>query len=131
VLPTWELEFGNVPPNAPLIATERVKHDIVYQDRWNILQGPARELPPLVAKRIPGITRRIFRTLELDGYARIDYRLSPEGELYFLEANPNPEIAEREEFAQAALHAGIPYPELLERILRLGIGRAAGTSVVV
>lgn len=131
VLPTWELEFGNVPPNAPLIATERVKHDIVYQDRWNILQGPAKELPPLVAKQIPGVTRRIFRTLELDGYARIDYRLSPEGELYFLEANPNPEIAEREEFAQAALHAGIPYPELLERILRLGIGRAAGTSVVV
>jgi D-alanine-D-alanine ligase len=130
VLPTWELEFGNVPPNAPLIATERVKHDLVYQDRWGILQGPAKELPPLVAKRIPDITRRIYRTLELDGYARIDYRLSQEGDLYFLEANPNPEIAEREEFAQAALHAGISYPDLLERILRLALQRAAGTAAV-
>ncbi|HSR14563.1 MAG TPA: hypothetical protein VLL51_02345 [Gemmatimonadales bacterium] len=129
VLPTWELEFGNVPPNTPLIATERVKHSLEYQDRWKILQGPAKELPPEVVKQIPNLTRRIFRTLELDGYARIDYRLSPAGELYFLEANPNPEIAEREEFAQAAVHAGIPYPELLERILRLGIGRTAGTSV--
>ncbi|MBS1242037.1 MAG: ATP-grasp enzyme, D-alanine-D-alanine ligase [Gemmatimonadetes bacterium] len=129
VLPTWELVFGNVPPNAPLIATERVKHDLVYQDRWGIEQGPAQELPPLVAKRIAGITRRIFRTLELDGYARIDYRLSSDGELYFLEANPNPEIAEREEFAQAARHIGIGYPELLERILRLARQRAAGTAV--
>jgi D-alanine-D-alanine ligase len=79
--------------------------------------------------QVPRLTRRIYRTLELDGYARIDYRLSPAGELFFLEANPNPEIAEREEFAQAAMHAGVPYPELLERILRLGIGRTAGASV--
>ncbi len=129
VLPTWELVFGNVPANTPLIATERVKHDLMYQDRWGILQGPANELPPEVVRQIPGVTRRIYRTLELDGYARIDYRLSSTGELYFLEANPNPEIAEREEFAQAALHAGLGYPELLERILRLGIGRAAGAAV--
>ncbi|MDH5315413.1 MAG: D-alanine--D-alanine ligase [Gemmatimonadota bacterium] len=129
VLPTWELEFGNVPPNTPLIATERVKHSLEYQDRWKILQGPARELPPEIVSQVPRLTRRIYRTLELDGYARIDYRLSPAGELFFLEANPNPEIAEREEFAQAAMHAGVPYPELLERILRLGIGRTAGASV--
>jgi D-alanine-D-alanine ligase len=126
ILPTWELEFGNVPSNAPLIATERVKHSLEYQDRWGILQGPAEELPPQVSKRIMHVTKRIYRTLELDGYARIDYRLSPDGELYFLEANPNPEIAEGEEFAQAALHAGIAYPDLLERILRLALQRRAG-----
>jgi D-alanine-D-alanine ligase len=129
VLPTWELVFGNVPPNAPLIATERVKHDLRYQDRWGILQGPAENLPPAVARQIPNVTKRIYRTLELDGYARIDYRLSPDGQLYFLEANPNPEIAASEEFAQAALHVGIRYPELLERVLRLGLQRAAGTTV--
>ena len=70
----------------------------------------------------------IYRTLELDGYARIDFRLSAEGVLYFLEANPNPEIAESQEFATAAKHDGIAYPDLLHRILALGIRRAASTT---
>jgi D-alanine-D-alanine ligase len=35
----------------------------------------------------------------LDGYARIDFRLSADGTPYFIEANPNPEIAKSQEFA--------------------------------
>jgi D-alanine-D-alanine ligase len=128
VLPTWELQFGSVPANTPLIATERVKHDPDYQERMGILQGPAQDLPEAVVNSMGRLSKRIYRTLELDGYARIDYRLAATGELFFLEANPNPEIAEREEFAQAALHDGISYPELLQRILRLGIRRATGSA---
>ena len=79
-----------------------------------------------LAAGIERICKRIYRTLELDGYARLDFRLSPTGELYFLEANPNPEIAEREEFARAATHSGIAYADLLQRILRLGIQRQTG-----
>jgi D-alanine-D-alanine ligase len=70
-------------------------------------------------------SKRIYRLLELDGYARIDYRLADDGTLYFLDANPNPEIAESEEFSMAAQHAGIEYPELLRRIVRLGLRRSA------
>jgi len=128
VLPTWELEFGKLPPGAPSIATERIKHDIEHQDRMGILQGPAEDLPVSVQNGIARLTRRVYRTLELDGYARVDYRLASNGELYFLEANPNPEIAEREEFASAALHAGISYPELLQRIVRLGLSRGTRGS---
>ena len=72
---------------------------------------------------INNTTRRIVRVLELDGYARIDYRLSPDGRLYFLEANPNPEIAEREEFASAAKAAGLAYPALLQKVVELGLAR--------
>ena len=74
------------------------------------------------------MAKRICRTLELDGYARIDFRLSADGVPYFLEANPNPEIAKIEEFAEAAKHDGMKYPELLQRILHLAIarGKAAG-----
>lgn len=125
VMPTWELEFGKMSASEPQIATEKVKHDPDYQDRMGILQGPAQNLPLAVVSAIPKLTKRIYRILELDGYARIDYRLSPDGNLYFLEANPNPEVAAREEFAQSALHSDISYPELLQRILRLGIQRAA------
>jgi D-alanine-D-alanine ligase len=68
-------------------------------------------------------SKRIYRALELDGYARIDFRLTADGRFYFLEANPNPEIAESEEFAQSASVAGMSYPRLLERIVRLGLSR--------
>ena len=66
--------------------------------------------------------------LELDGYVRIDFRLGEEGVPYFIEANPNPEIARSEEFAQSALHDGLEYPELINRILSLAITRAGKTN---
>jgi D-alanine-D-alanine ligase len=125
VLPVWELTFGNMAEGAWRIATEKVKHDPNYQERRGILHGPAKDLAPELSARIQRTAKRIYRTLELDGYARIDFRLSADGVLYFLEANPNPEIAESQEFATAALHDGITYPDLLQRILTLGIRRAA------
>lgn len=124
VLPVWELEFGESSTRANRIATARVKHDPVYQEQRGILQGPAEDLAPELAARIQRLAKRIYRTLALDGYARIDFRLSAESVPYFLEANPNPEIAEAEEFAQAADYDGLEYTALLERILTLGIRRA-------
>src|ERR1700732_1492243 len=90
VLPVWELQFGNMAEGARCIATEKVKHDPDYQERRGILHGPAKDLAPELYARIQRAAKRIYRTLELDGYARIDFRLSAEGILYFLEANPNP-----------------------------------------
>jgi D-alanine-D-alanine ligase len=127
VLPIWELEFGNMAQGAWRIATEKVKHDPDYQERRGILHGPAKGLGPELNIRIQRMAKRIYRTLELDGYARIDFRLSTDGITYFLEANPNPEIAESQEFASAARHDGLTYPDLLHRILALGIRRAALT----
>jgi D-alanine-D-alanine ligase len=131
VLPVWELKFGNLGgQGARQIATEKAKHDPAYQERVGVEDGPARDLPPEVLARIQRTAKRIYRTLGLDGYARIDFRLAADGTPYFIEANPNPEIAKSQEFATAARHVGLGYPELLHRILMLGISRAkAGTSV--
>jgi len=120
----WELEFGDMDENQNRIATAKVKHDVNYQEKLGIVHGPAKNLTPELAARIQSLAKRICRTLELDGYARIDFRLSPDGVPYFLEANPNPEIAKIEEFATAAKHDGIKYPELLHRVLLLAIARA-------
>jgi D-alanine-D-alanine ligase len=127
VLPVWELEFGNLPQGDWPIATERAKHNTDYQERRGILHGPAKNLTPELVARIQRTAKRIYRTLELDGYARIDFRLAGDGTPYFLEANPNPEIAESQEFASAARHDGIKYVDLLHRILALGMNRAAAT----
>jgi D-alanine-D-alanine ligase len=127
VLPVWELRFSKMAQGAWPIATEKVKHDPDYQERRGILHGPAKDLKPELCIRIQRTAKRICRILDLDGYSRIDFRLSADGSLYFLEANPNPEIAESQEFASAARHHGLTYPDLLHRILALGIRRAALT----
>ncbi len=128
VLPVWELEFGNMAQGDWLIATERVKHDTDYQERRGILHGPAKNIAPELVARIQRLAKRIYRTLGLDGYARIDFRLAADGTPYFLEANPNPEIAESQEFASAARHDGIKYLDLLHRILVLGMSRATAAA---
>jgi D-alanine-D-alanine ligase len=120
VFPPWELEFGD----GSRIATEKLKFDIKYQEKRGVVQGPALNLPPEIASRLVNLTRRICRTLELDGYSRIDFRLSPEGVPYFIEANPNPEISRNEVFAEAAMYDGMTYSAMLNRILALGVNRA-------
>ncbi len=124
VLPVWELLFENLAPGAAPIATAHVKHNTDYQRRRGIFQQHAEDLPDALREHIIRTTRRIARILDLDGYNRIDYRLSTEGKLYFLEANPNPDIAKSEEFASAAEEAGVAYPQLIQRILELGLKRA-------
>jgi D-alanine-D-alanine ligase len=128
VFPVWELAARNRAEGEPLIATARVKHDVDYQERHGIFTGPA-TLSEELAARMARSARRIYKILELSGYARLDFRLDAAGDFYFLEANPNPEIAEHEEFAEAAGAAGIPYPALLERILTLGLRQRRPASV--
>jgi D-alanine-D-alanine ligase len=120
-LPPRELVLEHPKSDGPLIATEKVKHDLEYQKRHGVDQKPAENLPPNVEAAIAHLSKRIYRILALSGYARLDYRLSGEGQLWFLEANPNPEIAKAEEFASAAKQAGIEYADLLQRILNLGM----------
>jgi D-alanine-D-alanine ligase len=129
VFPIWELEFGSMPQGARLIATEKVKHDLQYQQRHNIEVGPAKDLSPQLVDSIKRAAKRIYRTLDLDGYARIDFRLSADGIPYYIEANPNAEIARGEEFASAAKHDGLDYPDLIQRILALGLSRAGATEI--
>jgi D-alanine-D-alanine ligase len=122
VLPPWELFFEKTAPGAVAIATERVKHNLAYQEKPGITEGEA-ELEPEVRAKLVAVAKRIYRSLSLDGYARLDFRLRADGTAFFIEANPNPEIASQEEFAKSARKAGIKYERLIETILALGIRR--------
>jgi D-alanine-D-alanine ligase len=65
--------------------------------------------------------KRVYRTLMLSGYARIDLRVTDAGAISVIEANPNPQLSRDEDFAESALKAGIDYKELIQRILNLGM----------
>src|SRR5262249_55925066 len=123
VLPVWELRFDRMPKDAHLIATRKAKWDRAYQEEQRIDSSPA-ELEQSIVERITHVAKRIYRALALSGYARLDFRLTPTGRLYFLEANPNPQIAEDEDFAESARAAGVSYDRLIARILSLGLKSA-------
>jgi D-alanine-D-alanine ligase len=121
VFPIRELVFREVPPDEPKIATYKAKWDEEYRKRWGLENHFAEDLDPVLVSKIQDTCKDIYRLLTIDGYARIDLRLTPENKLYFIEANPNPILADDEDFALAAAKAGLPYPDLIERIVRLGI----------
>ncbi len=120
VLPVWEMTFGSLPGNLPAIATRKVKWDRRYQQKYGISTAAAQDLPEGTVQRLEQLSRRIFRALHLTGYARMDFRLRRDGQLFVLEANANPNLSAAEDFAQSALSAGIEYAELLRRIVSLG-----------
>ncbi len=124
VFPTWEIFLDKLPDDQHKIATRQAKWNMEYQEKHGIHVGRAKNLPEELERHIARVSRRICRRLGTDGYVRVDYRLSEAGELYFLEANPNPDIAKEDEFAGAANAAGIKYQPLLQKILKLGIQRA-------
>ena len=121
VFPIRELVFREVPPDEPKIATYRAKWDEEYRKRWGLENQFAEDLDPALVTKIQDVCKDIYRLLTIDGYARIDLRLTSENKLYFIEANPNPILAEDEDFALAAAKADVPYTELIERIVRLGM----------
>lgn len=120
-LPAWELRFDKVPEDAPRIASRKVKFDVAYQKKWGITSGRAEDLPDGTERELSKLCKRIYRILGLTGYARLDFRMSPNGELYLLEANPNPHIGQDEEFASSAEAAEMTYQQLLQEIIKLGL----------
>lgn len=121
VFPVWELDFGEMPGELRPIATARVKWNPNYQEKYGISSGLAKDLPEGIPEKIQHLAKRIYRVLNLSGYARIDLRMDTNGKVYVLEANPNPEVALGEDFAESANRNGLSYEALLQRILNLGL----------
>jgi D-alanine-D-alanine ligase len=120
VFPVWEMSFDKMPENRWRIATERVKWSTQYQKKHGIMTDRA-PLDAATADRIQRIAKRSYRALDLNGYARIDVRMDESGRVYVLEANPNPNLAYGEDFAESAEVHKVSYERLLDRIIALGL----------
>jgi len=121
VLPIRELAFKETPEGRPRLATYKVKWDPKYRERWGIDYGFAGHLPNGLEEQVGKLCKRIYRILDLSGYARIDLRLTPSGDLYVLEANPNPGIARDEDSTLSAKKAGIGYKDFIQLLVQLGL----------
>jgi D-alanine-D-alanine ligase len=123
--PIWELDLDQLPDGVPRIATAKVKWDLKYQKKHKIKSVRAEGLPDGMADQIVRMCTRVYRVLRLTGYARMDLRLSADGQVYVLEANPNPALSADEDLALSAKDEGLSYPELLQRIVNLGLNYRA------
>jgi D-alanine-D-alanine ligase len=121
VFPVWEMQFGQMPEGVHRIATDRVKWSVKYQKKHGIETSAATGLPDGLLESVQRVAKRVYRTLNLSGYARMDLRMDADGKFYVLEANANPQLAFGEDFAESAERAGLKYEELLQRILNVGL----------
>jgi D-alanine-D-alanine ligase len=124
-VPGRELTVGILGDEALPVGEIIPVHEI-YDYECKYTAGMAREVFPadLTAEEtrtIQEFARRAFHALKLRGYARIDFRMAPDGVFYCLEANTLPGMTALSLIPQAAAAAGISFPELCERIVRLAM----------
>jgi D-alanine-D-alanine ligase len=77
---------------------------------------------------VQALAKTAFSALKLGGCARIDFRMTAEGQFYCLEANTLPGMTGTSLVPQAAAAAGISFPELCERIALLAVAPAGSSD---
>ncbi len=120
VFPPRELFFKEVPKDEPKFATYKSKWDLEYRKKWGIDSDWIAEMPETTQKKLAEICKKIYRLLHIQGFGRIDLRIKDEN-IYFIEANPNPSIAKKEDYALSAGKAGVEYEELIAKIVSLSL----------
>jgi D-alanine-D-alanine ligase len=124
-IPGRELTVGILGDEALPVGEIIPVHEI-YDYECKYTAGMAREIFPAdltaeESRTVQDLARRAFRALKLRGYARIDFRMDPDGVFYCLEANTLPGMTALSLIPQAAAAAGISFPELCERIVQLAL----------
>lgn len=119
-LPVWELIIKNSKNPSMEFYSDQAKFNINYRQRKGILTQKA-DLPADIEKEMIKLGLETYSALQLNGYARIDFRMDKNNKVYVLEANPNPNIALDDEFALSAQFMGLTYPNLLKKIIKLGL----------
>ncbi|MEM7784705.1 MAG: ATP-grasp domain-containing protein [Planctomycetota bacterium] len=130
VLPVWEMLFENAEDSDLKIATSRVKWDLAYQEKLGIKTTRASGLEPEIENRIIKLCKRVYKALSLSGFARLDLRLQEDGQVFVIEANPNPNLSYGEDFAESAHSIGIEYEQLLQKLITLGLNYQAEWRLV-
>lgn len=119
VIPPMEIVYKN---------QNETFHVYSYQVKRNYQQYVKYECPAHldenIIREVMNISKQIYQALECRDFSRIDYRVSPEGEIYFIEINPLPGLAPGySDFPMAAEFIGIPYDELIVKILNSALKR--------
>ncbi|MGD9696520.1 MAG: D-alanine--D-alanine ligase family protein [Thermoleophilia bacterium] len=127
-----EVEVGVLDGDEPVVSPVG---EILYEGDWydydtKYLPGRTRvqvpaDLPAAVSERARELALRAFRAAECSGLARVDFFVTADGEVLLSELNTMPGFTPTSVYAQLLDGAGVPYAEVVERLIELGISRAA------
>lgn len=119
VLPLVELDLSKLPAGMPKVAGTEVKWEKESEAYKSTKSAPVDDLDQATTEKLSQIALNVYRTLKLRDYARIDMRLTDKGEVYVIEANPNPWLSSNSEFFMAAKKSGRSYADMIEEIVHL------------
>ena len=122
-LPLVELDLSKLPEGTPRIAGTEVKWEKDSEAYKKTRSRIAEELDEETTENLQQTAVAAYQALQLRDYGRIDMRLTPEGKIYVIEANPNPWLSSGAEFAMAARKSGRSYAETMGEIVDLAMAR--------
>ena len=79
---------------------------------------------------IQEVSKRAYRVLGMKSYGRIDIRVTPQGDVFIIEANANPSLDIDDEFVLSAERAGLTYKKLVRKLIKLAFTPALLQSAV-
>jgi len=124
-LPMVELDLSKLPEGTPRIAGKDVKWDKETEAYKVTKSAPVENVDEETIKRLSDTAIAAYQALKLRDYGRIDMRLTEKGDVYVIEANPNPWLSSGAEFVMAARKAGRSYTQLVGEIVDLARARYA------
>jgi D-alanine-D-alanine ligase len=128
VLPLIELDLSKLPEGTPKIASRDVKFETESRAYKLTKSQIAEDLDEATVQKLSETALAAYRAVKLRDYGRIDMRLTSEGEVYVIEANPNPWLSSRHEFAMAAKKSGRSYTQLIGEIVDMALERTRRTT---
>jgi len=122
-LPLVELDLSKLPDDVPRIAGYEVKFDVNTEAYKLTKSAPAKDLDDELVEKIQNVALTTWRALKFRDYGRVDCRVTTEGKVYVLEANPNPWLDPTAEFFMAAKESGRSYAEMIREIVDGAVAR--------
>jgi D-alanine-D-alanine ligase len=124
-LPLVELDLSKLPEGTPRIASTEVKWEKETEAYKRTRSHVVEDLDEKTTAKLQDTALAAYQALKLRDYGRIDMRLTPKGQVYVIEANPNPWLSSGAEFAMAARKSGRTYTDLMRDIVDLAMARYA------
>ncbi len=122
-LPPIEMVFAQDSSEESRIATFKAKWSHKYRETHDIENRIATGLSKELRDRLAEVAVRTYQAAGLRDYGRIDVRVAHDDEIYIVEANPNPYLADGEDLAWAAEEGGELYPQLIHKIAGMAAAR--------
>jgi D-alanine-D-alanine ligase len=111
-------------PGELIVSGEWLDYEAKYLSHAEIATIPA-VLPERVADDVRELALRAFRAIGGYGLARVDFFYEEgTGRLYVGEINTMPGFTSRSVYARAWAASGVPYPDLLRRLIDLALARS-------